>query len=290
MTSDGFCVIIIMVFYIIKGRDFLENKAKVLINCRKNSLLQEFFVHSDTYFEIMSTSNFWEDITLHISVYKPDVFVIYSDDFSDELLTQVANLKRDARYSYISVIIVTAPDAVAEYDAQKEGLFAAVIKRTASGVIKDRIMSIVRDLQAEKQREEERLAKELEEAKLKEKKNILVIDDDRNVLRLVKTALEQKYNVTCMINGKTAIKYLSSKAVDLILLDYQMPEADGPEVFKQIRSMDNVDSDVPIVFLTGVSDREKIKQVVSLKPQGYLLKPIDMNRLYGTIKDLIENE
>ncbi len=268
----------------------MENKAKVLINCRKNSLLQEFFIHSDTYFEIMSTSNFWEDITLHMSVYKPDVFVIYNEDFDDDLITQVTNLKRDARYCDIPMIIVTAPDAYAEYDARREGRFIAVIKRTASGVIKDRIMSIVRDLQAEKQREEEKRAKELEEAKLREKKNILVIDDDRNVLRLVKTALEQKYNVTCMINGKTAIKYLSSKPVDLIFLDYQMPEADGPEVFKKIRAMDNVDSDVPIVFLTGVADREKIKQVMSLKPQGYLLKPIDMGRLYDTITELIENE
>lgn len=277
------------IFYY-KGARFFGKKAKVLINCRKNSLLQEFFIHSDTSFEIMSTSNFWEDITLHISVYKPDILVIYNEDFDDDLITQVANLKRDARYCYISVAIVTAPDAVAEYDARKEGLFVAVIKRTASGVIKDRVMSIVRDLQAEKQKEEEKHAKELEEAKLREKKNILVIDDDRNVLRLVKTALEQKYNVTCMINGNTAIKYLSSKPVDLIFLDYQMPEADGPEVFKKIRAMDNVDSNIPIVFLTGVADREKIKQVMSLKPQGYLLKPIDMGRLYDTIKELIENK
>ena len=46
-------------------------------------------------------------------------------------------------------------------------------------------------------------------------------------------------------------------------------------------------ANIPVVFLTGVSDRKKIQEVLSLKPQGYVLKPINMDKLFETIYKLI---
>ena len=65
-----------------------------------------------------------------------------------------------------------------------------------------------------------------------------------------------------------------------------MPGENGPDVFKRLRAMPNV-QDTPIVFLTGVSDRKKIQEVLSLKPQGYVLKPINMDKLFSTIYGLL---
>ncbi len=118
------------------------------------------------------------------------------------------------------------------------------------------------------------------------KANILVIDDDRSILRLIKSACSDFFNITTMLNADLIDKYFENKTVDLILLDYEMPGENGPQVFQRLRKLPNACS-TPIVFLTGVSDRKKIQEVLSLKPQGYVLKPINMEKLFSTIYGLI---
>lgn len=119
-----------------------------------------------------------------------------------------------------------------------------------------------------------------------EKKHILVVDDDRNILKMLKTALENKYEVTTMASGKMAEKYLKTRFADLILLDYHMPQENGAEVLKKIRSNPRL-ADIPVIFLTGVSEADKVHEVVSMNLQGYLLKPINMDRLFIMIRSLI---
>lgn len=114
-----------------------------------------------------------------------------------------------------------------------------------------------------------------------------MVDDDKTTLRLLKTALEEKqYTVTAMANGKIAEKYLQTKTADLILLDYQMPQESGADVLKNIRA-DSRLADIPVIFLTGVSDSNLVQDVISMKPQGYLLKPINMERIFIMIRNLI---
>ncbi|MGN0604091.1 MAG: response regulator [Oscillospiraceae bacterium] len=83
-----------------------------------------------------------------------------------------------------------------------------------------------------------------------------------------------------------ALKFLETKTPDLVFLDYEMPVENGPEVFKKIKKMDSA-MNVPVVFLTGIADREKITEVLALKPHGYLLKPINMERVNETINKLL---
>ena len=124
-------------------------------------------------------------------------------------------------------------------------------------------------------------------AKEKPKKHILVVDDDRTVLKMLKTALSDKYDVTTMVNGIMVEKFLETKKVDLVILDYEMPVETGAAVFKKIKANEKARK-VPVCFLTGISDKEKIMEVMSLKPHGYMLKPIDMDMLFSTISNLIE--
>ena len=119
------------------------------------------------------------------------------------------------------------------------------------------------------------------------RKHILIVDDDKNILKLLKSALEDRYDVTAIANGKMAMKFLETKTPDLIFLDYQMPVMNGPEVFRAVKKNSSL-ADIPIVFLTGIAEREKITEVISLKPQGYLLKPINMERVNEKIKALLE--
>ena len=118
------------------------------------------------------------------------------------------------------------------------------------------------------------------------RKHILVVDDDRTVLKMLKSALEAAYDITTMAGGAMVDKLLAAKKVDLIILDYEMPIETGAEVFQRLKKNPKA-ANIPVCFLTGVSDREKIMEVMSLKPSGYVLKPIDMDMLKSTIRNLI---
>ena len=65
-----------------------------------------------------------------------------------------------------------------------------------------------------------------------------------------------------------------------------MPEENGLAVLQKLR-LNEETKDIPVVFLTGVSDRGKIREALLYKPQGYLLKPIDHEKLKETIAGLI---
>ena len=66
------------------------------------------------------------------------------------------------------------------------------------------------------------------------------MDDDVRMLRVIKEHLRKSYDVATAINGKLALKFLENKQTDLILLDYVMPEEDGPAVLRKIH--DNPDT------------------------------------------------
>ena len=118
-------------------------------------------------------------------------------------------------------------------------------------------------------------------------KKILVVDDEIIMLKNIKQILlEDGYHVATAPSGKVALEYLENKTVDLILLDYEMPDMKGPEVLSKLKE-NPATKDIPVVFLTGTVDRKKIVTALSLKPNGYLLKPISRKQLSERIKELI---
>lgn len=118
------------------------------------------------------------------------------------------------------------------------------------------------------------------------RKHILVVDDDFRMLKLIKRYLEDSYDVATAVNGKVALKFLQSKMTNLILLDYEMPGENGPVVLEKLRA-NPATRNIPVVFLTGINDTKKIMQVLALKPQGYLLKPIEHDKLISEIQKVI---
>ena len=121
------------------------------------------------------------------------------------------------------------------------------------------------------------------------KKKILVVDDSGAMLRNVKSWLEDRYQVILANSGAMAIKYLATNHPDLILLDYEMPVCDGKQVLEMIRSEMEF-SDVPVFFLTGKNDKESVLSVSSLKPQGYLLKTMEPEKIVAIIDDYFEKQ
>lgn len=265
-------------------------KFNLLINSTNQSLFRDFFTNLPDGFSCISTSNLWEDIKGHLKIYEPDAFVCVVEDDLATYKSIFKNIRNSLNFSKIPIIMITVDELYQTLSMDDMEYMDLVLCRPITiATIYFKIQSYIEDKIAE----EERIRKEkeeLEKAKkelIKEKKNILVVDDDKNVLKILKSLLDDKYTVTTMISGKMAEKYLEQRSCDVILLDYQMPGETGPEVFAKIKNIESA-KDIPIIFLTGVADKEKIAEVLRLKPQGYLLKPIDTERLFDTIAQVIE--
>ncbi|MBP5310011.1 MAG: response regulator [Lachnospiraceae bacterium] len=119
------------------------------------------------------------------------------------------------------------------------------------------------------------------------RKQILVVDDDTEQLIHIKEQLEEFYDVTPVKSGEAAFKFLEKKKPDLILLDYLMPNKDGPMVLKELRTMEGCES-IPVIFLTGMSEKHIVIQTLTeLMPQGYVVKPAKKSELVAKIIDVL---
>ena len=121
------------------------------------------------------------------------------------------------------------------------------------------------------------------------KKKILVVDDSGIMLRNIKRWLEDKYQVILANSGAMAIKYLATNRPDLVLLDYEMPVIDGSQVLQMIRTETEF-CDIPVIFLTGKNDKESIMKVLELKPEGYLLKSMEPQKIIDEIDNFFEKQ
>ena len=104
---------------------------------------------------------------------------------------------------------------------------------------------------------------------------ILIVDDDPDYAKMVRGWIKDYYKVDIVTAGMQAISFLlkvpREQGVNLILLDYEMPVVDGPQVLQMLRQ-EPATADIPVVFLTGVQTREGVSRVMELKPDGYILK------------------
>lgn len=116
------------------------------------------------------------------------------------------------------------------------------------------------------------------------RKHILIIDDDVNMLKMLRYYLQDTYKVTVVNSGKVAADFLLKYTPDLILLDYMMPMFNGAAVLKIIKSREAT-KDIPVYFLTGQTDKNTVKECLSLNPAGYIVKPVAKEALLDKIAE-----
>lgn len=296
-------------------------KYKVLLTGKNESAIDDFFMQMSDNFEVITTSLRYADITRHIAYFKPEIFVycLYNETRDD--LTQIANLKIRLSQGNTPLVVLGQKDDCDEFLRIANAAPDLILHRPVSvATIQEKIISLVKDNRFRKamdERSEEKTAEEKASAsgsgskrdiaidrksidKLMEqlsspdggsgplpnipgrRKHILVVDDNAMMLKMLKEHLHNDYDVATAASGRVALKFLERKTTDLILLDYEMPDESGPDVLEQLRASDNT-KDIPVIFLTGVTDTKKIKEALALKPQNYLLKPVDREKLLDTI-------
>ena len=120
-------------------------------------------------------------------------------------------------------------------------------------------------------------------------RTLLLVDDDAVMIRTLREGLSTSYKVLPANSGANALKILARTKPDLILLDYEMPEMNGQQVFETIRG-NNEMSNIPVMFLTAKNDSESIKKIEKLKPEGYLLKTLPLREIKGIIQNFFDKE
>ncbi len=117
---------------------------------------------------------------------------------------------------------------------------------------------------------------------------ILIAEDDLDMRKILSLYLEkEEYEVHAVANGEEAVDYLTEHAVDLLLLDWMMPEKNGIDVCKQVRMMQ---IPVKILMLTAKSENDNEFVGLASGADDYLRKPFDIKVLLLRIKKLCRQE
>lgn len=117
---------------------------------------------------------------------------------------------------------------------------------------------------------------------------ILLVDDDIEICRYIKSELSDWYRFVICNNGKEALKQLLSADFDLVVSDVVMPEMDGITLLRNIKGNANI-SHVPVIMLTSKSEISDRLEGIKLGADAYLAKPFSLEELHLTIDNLIDN-
>jgi len=118
--------------------------------------------------------------------------------------------------------------------------------------------------------------------------NILIVEDDKHISKLVKYNLEKAgFNCHLSITGEDALSVLDKQEIDLIILDIMLPKMDGLETCKRIKQNEQL-CDVPVIMLTAKG--EEIDRIVGLElgADDYIVKPFSPRELVLRIKTILK--
>ena len=121
-------------------------------------------------------------------------------------------------------------------------------------------------------------------------KKILIIDDDPASRQAIRSALAEWYQVVDASGGQDGIAQLESQLFDLVICDVIMPDIDGLEIVRHIRSRD---ANLPIVIISGggrINSSDYLRIGVAFGAQKSLAKPIRVRELRHTVAALIDSE
>jgi two-component system phosphate regulon response regulator PhoB len=115
----------------------------------------------------------------------------------------------------------------------------------------------------------------------------ILAEDDLDIPLVARLALKRAgFTVTVVNNGQEALDAVRQKTPDVILLDWMMPELDGPETCRRLKA-DPTTAAIPVVFLTAKSQEAEIQRGLSLGAAGYVTKPFDALTLGQHVKDIV---
>ncbi|MCL4156354.1 UNVERIFIED_CONTAM: hypothetical protein GTU68_065067 [Idotea baltica] len=120
------------------------------------------------------------------------------------------------------------------------------------------------------------------------KKKILIVDDEPNIVMSLEFLMRKKnHEVHIARNGTEALDILTKECPDLILLDIMMPDVDGYEICKHVRSQDKFNN-TRIIFLSAKSKQSDIQKGLDMGADMYVTKPFSTRSLMSDVQTLLK--
>lgn len=117
---------------------------------------------------------------------------------------------------------------------------------------------------------------------------LLLVEDNEGMLSFIQGRLEESFSVEIAHNGKEALEILRTVHIDLIISDIMMPEMNGYELCKEVKSDINL-SHIPIIFLTAKNDLDSKINGLKYGAEAYVEKPFSFNYLKEQVLSLLDN-
>ena len=120
----------------------------------------------------------------------------------------------------------------------------------------------------------------------------VLIAEDHSAARKILTALMAKLGVTrvdSVANGREALSRVQEQPVDLLIVDWNMPEMDGLELLKAIRA-DKDTEPIKVLMVTAEDDKDHVLQAILAGADGYLVKPVTIERLEQKLEDIFKDK
>ena len=119
---------------------------------------------------------------------------------------------------------------------------------------------------------------------------ILVVDDDREILKLIAMLLRRiGADAWTFADGQSAMQRLSEALPDLIILDLMLPDIDGLQILQHVRDQERF-SHVPVLILSAKADPETIRAGLDLGADGYITKPYIANTLIDKVRLMLQSK
>jgi DNA-binding response OmpR family regulator len=121
------------------------------------------------------------------------------------------------------------------------------------------------------------------------KKQILIVDDELSILKLLNFVLSKDYDLIIKNSGVDAFNWLEEgNDPDLIISDLHMPYFDGSSFIRNLK-VSGFYRDTPVILLSGAEDLDKKVSELSIKVESYIQKPFNPDQLKAIINHLIAN-
>lgn len=186
---------------------------------------------------------------------------------------------KDMAPESVRMMLTGFADLKAAMDAINRGhIFRLLTKPCAKEVLAEALSEGIEQYKKNASTEE----RASNEAHPRERKKVLVVDDDRVILRVIINGLKNhnELELITALNGREAIELLKSVEIDMVVTDLYMPVVNGLQLLSH---MNRNHPGIPVVVLTGRGSRELEEKVKALGDFQYFEKPLDMNVLGETI-------
>jgi len=119
---------------------------------------------------------------------------------------------------------------------------------------------------------------------------VLYVEDDEDIQRIVRMSLERvgKMSIEVVGNSTLAIEAMKAYKPDLVMLDWMMPEMDGPAVFRKMKEDPEV-ADLPVVFITAKASSRELDTLIAMGAKGTISKPFSPKDLPDQLRTFWSN-